>query len=288
MVMELLFWGIQVAISIIILVLIFRKREEDEKYLGWKLFGYCFLAAFTFRINNFPIPLGFLIYLLFIHPKVNKVAKRRAVLLGLVFFLIGAGYPSVEKYSFERPREIAVASVNVYQLGFSEEWKKLQEKLNIPEDARLVFINIAFASDGKLKTINGDFIGMKGNEIIMYSIEYDPITNKNKIIRQKSTQQNVPNYYELVTMTRLFQVVDCVKEKNMLPHTTLNEYSIHAEGRMDIGKMTYENVCFIENDGTVKMVEYETLPSGLPLIMVNGSVNFGEEFPSEKICYYYP
>jgi hypothetical protein len=119
----------------------------------------------------------------------------------------------------------------------------------------------------------------------MYSIEYDPITNKNKILRQMSTQ-NVPNYYELVTMTRLFKVVDRVKEKNMLPNT-IDDYLIHAEGRMNIGKMTYEKVYFIENDGTVKMDEYENLPIGLPLMSVEGHVNYGEP-PSEKIYYYYP
>lgn len=273
--MELYIWGIQVAIAIVVLIFIYQKREEDESYLGLKLFGYSFLASFTFRLQNFPIPLGFIIYLLFFHPKVNRVAKRRAALLGLVFFFVGAVYvyPAVEKYSFERPQEIALGSSNVHQLSFSEEWNKLQTRLNIVEDARLIYINIAFNPDGKLNNINGKFIGMKDYEFIRYSIEYDPITDKSKILRQKSTQ-NVPDYHDLVTMTRLFNVVDRVKEKNLLPNT-MDDYLMHAEGRMDIGKMTYEKVYFIDNNGNVKMDEYENLPIvDLPLMMVENKIYY--------------
>lgn len=38
--MELYIWGIQVAIAIVVLIFIYQKREEDEDYLGLKLFGY--------------------------------------------------------------------------------------------------------------------------------------------------------------------------------------------------------------------------------------------------------
>lgn len=64
------------------------KRRQPEQLIFLRFFGYLLLAVFTFRINHFPLPLGFVIaYFLMRRAETNRSIKRNAVLLGGVLFL---------------------------------------------------------------------------------------------------------------------------------------------------------------------------------------------------------
>lgn len=285
--MSILFMSINIVITIVGLIFIYRKREVEEANLGWKVFGYSFLGAFTFRLNNFPLPIGFFIYLLIFHPKINRITKRKAAYLGLIIFILGAMYPFVENYLIERPREIVVASSNVYTLNFSEDWKKIQKKLNIVEDARLNYFNILFKPDGKIESLDYELVGIESGASIIYSIELNPDTKQYRILRHKRVE-NAPVYQQSVSVTHLFEVLNQVGVKNMMPKTIYDQYLIHAEGRIYKERMTDQMVYLIEDGGKVKKVTYEELPSGLSTLIVEGDSYNGNSNPMRNFYYYSP
>lgn len=75
---------------IILLTLIYKKREEDENYLVLKLIGYFFLGTFNFNLNGIIIPIGIIIYFAFMRPAMNPLAKRYAAVFGVIMMVIGA------------------------------------------------------------------------------------------------------------------------------------------------------------------------------------------------------
>ncbi|UVI28859.1 hypothetical protein [Paenibacillus spongiae] len=84
------FYGLLLLLSAIV----YRKSDKQpEPYLWLKVAGYMLLAAFTFRMNEFPLPAGLLIaYMLQRRAALNRKVKQTAILLGALLFLIGL-YP---------------------------------------------------------------------------------------------------------------------------------------------------------------------------------------------------
>ncbi|HLN62134.1 MAG TPA: hypothetical protein VK464_11335 [Symbiobacteriaceae bacterium] len=64
--------------------------DRDEELLFWKLFGYAFLGAFTFKINGFPLPVGFVIALIMAgNAAVNKKPRQVVAIIAFVLMLLG-------------------------------------------------------------------------------------------------------------------------------------------------------------------------------------------------------
>lgn len=80
-------------VVIVLLAIIYARRERNESILGLKLIGYYLLGSFVFNVNGVPVPLGFLVYLLVFRPPVNAAVKRYAAVLGLIFALLGRFLP---------------------------------------------------------------------------------------------------------------------------------------------------------------------------------------------------
>jgi hypothetical protein len=98
-------YGLLVLIAIV-LWLSSRKHQQPEQLLGLKIIGYLLLAEFTFNLNTWPIPLGFVIaYLLMRRAGINQSTKRAAVLLGGVLFLFHLVPLSQQIDHFMYPRD---------------------------------------------------------------------------------------------------------------------------------------------------------------------------------------
>ena len=64
------------------LIHIYNKKEEVEEYLGFKLVGFYMLGTFTFNFNfdylKFVLPIGFIVYLIFMknNERKNNIIKN--------------------------------------------------------------------------------------------------------------------------------------------------------------------------------------------------------------------
>lgn len=77
-----------IVIAVILLIIIYGKREMDEPFLGLKLIGYYYLGAFNVNINIL-IPMGIIIILFFFRPSQNDKVKMYASLTGFTLMVCG-------------------------------------------------------------------------------------------------------------------------------------------------------------------------------------------------------
>lgn len=83
-------------IMVLLLVFIYTRRELDERYLGWKIFGYCYLGSFNLNFNIL-IPLGIIICLLLIRPNTNAKTKMYSAIIGFTFMIFNYVFPYIDE-----------------------------------------------------------------------------------------------------------------------------------------------------------------------------------------------
>ncbi|MFA9558615.1 hypothetical protein ACERII_15005 [Evansella sp. AB-rgal1] len=71
------------------LIWVYKQVDHPkESNLPLKLVGLYILGMISYSYEYFALPIGFIIYLFMAKPKINKKAKKSAVLLGVVVFVI--------------------------------------------------------------------------------------------------------------------------------------------------------------------------------------------------------
>ena len=118
---------------------LYNKKEEVEEYLGFKLVGFHMLGLFTFSFNfkyiKFVLPIGFIIYLLFMKNKErkNNIIKKKATVFGFIILCLG-GINSIIYNNVEyRDRVIPMESISMDSL--KDNYKILKKELDIDNQA---------------------------------------------------------------------------------------------------------------------------------------------------------
>ncbi|OEF96132.1 hypothetical protein [Desulfuribacillus alkaliarsenatis] len=222
-------WIITLLIIITGLSYIYLKSEKDESNIILKLIGYSLLGAFSFIFNGLPIPLGFLIFLLFLKPKVDRVAKTRAVYLGLLVFLIGIISPLISNYYSERPVEVVTSSSNIYMLDIKEDWKNIKKEIGYPRDWKIDYFRVNYNEDGEIRDFRYDLIGHLENNTILYRVEFFP-DKKVYSITARNVEQWL-QYGRLVLADRFFEVLEEINLKEIVKQQEeLEWYVLESRG----------------------------------------------------------
>ena len=118
---------------------LYNKKEEVEEYLGFKLVGFHMLGLFTFSFNfkyiKFVLPIGFIIYLLFMKNKErkNNIIKKKATVFGFIILCLG-GINSIIYNKVEyRDRIIPMESIAINSLKGN--YEILKKELDIDNQA---------------------------------------------------------------------------------------------------------------------------------------------------------
>lgn len=118
-----------------VIFIVVKMKNDDEPYYALKIIGYYLFGYFRLSLNRLHIPLGFIIFLLFLrNPGKNQRAKRYAASLGLLAFIVSLMIPAIVESYYERPRYIeAITTNNIYELNFQNHWKEVAETLGLDE-----------------------------------------------------------------------------------------------------------------------------------------------------------
>ena len=133
------------------------------------------LSAFTFRLNEYALPVGFVVFLLFFRPVKNIKTKQNSAYLGLAFYLLQLIIPAVEEYIYEYPREVAASSSNMYEVPFTHEWTAIRDRIEIDPRAHLEDFHAEYQKDGEIDRLSYKLVSRSAEGFIHYRIDYSVI-----------------------------------------------------------------------------------------------------------------
>jgi hypothetical protein len=163
-----------------------KLKSEEENYIFIKIIGYSILGSFKLSLNNFPIPLGFIIYLMFLRPKINIKSKQISALLGLVIFVFGIAIPYFDNIYFMRTRAIETGPISFNNMGIDD--STLFKNLKTVHDLHISHFSESFNKDGEVQSRRVELVDYYSNGgFIRYELNFN---NKNKYLinAQKVTQ----------------------------------------------------------------------------------------------------
>ncbi len=118
-------YSVLLVVSFIFLVL---KKKEAESYFPLKIIGYFILGSFAFNFNQVPLPLGFILYLIFFRPSLNIDIKRLASIFGVLsFILVHWILPFANQEWQSRPLFIEHKLGSVYTMNFQDEYERMKQ-----------------------------------------------------------------------------------------------------------------------------------------------------------------
>ncbi|QNK59268.1 hypothetical protein [Paenibacillus sp. PAMC21692] len=166
---------------LIVLILLYRRREEAERGLGWKLAGYTLLGCFTFSINTIKLPLGFLVYLLFFRkPVPNARTKRNAALLGLTIYATGLLWPAISEEVGWRERDVRMEAIPYEALGMEGIWRSVLAETSVTDQAKISSFELVRTKEGDVLKAEFRLVDRVNDEFVFSEVAYDGEGNRMK------------------------------------------------------------------------------------------------------------
>ena len=214
-------------------ILIYRRSDDFEPYLFLKLIGYTILGGFTFHWNDWRLPLGFLVFLLFFrNSKVNAKAKKRAAYVGLVVFLLQFIIPFIETTIYEWPRKVELQNTNFYNGSMVEEWKNIHNELGgMSNGMEVTDFKMVLTDKGEMEDLRIDMEEYTYPQTTFYRITL--AENDEELIVKRKKVEREPNLNEETTYTEasfFLAQLDLIK-KPMLNHEGAAFNTLRSSGQ---------------------------------------------------------
>jgi hypothetical protein len=252
---------IQIILTLVIITALFfiykRYKTDEEDYLTFKLIGYYLLGTFRFNLNSLALPAGFIAFWFLFKPKTNISAKKAAVYLGLFFFFYGLLMPSFQEAYFERERQVAASSANIYSLDLKGDLEAIKQKLEIEESVKIEDFDVNFENLGTIKDLRFTFLTRVNDGFVIYHVNLSIDENK-YVIWPRKVKQWV-QFDRLIEEEQFFYALKHLDLKEAKPKQEYPYYTIKCRGDYTSwAAKDWENYLITET-GTIK-VENEKLP----------------------------
>lgn len=247
-------------IFIVSFLFLIRKKGEAESYFPLKIIGYFILGSFTFNFNQLPIPLGFIVYLLFFRPTLNVDVKRMAAVVGvLAFILVNWILPFAIHEWESRPIFIEHELNSVYTMNFQDEYELVKKELKLGKNnLRLEDFEADFGKDGRITDLSWQLLGQNGNSYDHYQIRYD--IGKSRYRVTNNQLDTWPQYNRLIEADHFFEDLDVLDIKD-ITHAKgdFSSYVIRSTGERINYEVKNQTHFFVSN-GEIHLLADEQLP----------------------------
>ncbi|WP_270180985.1 hypothetical protein [Alkalihalobacillus sp. CinArs1] len=258
-----------VIMTIVGMIVFYRKAEEPEPYLLPKIVGLVLLGEFRLEIGSVILPIGFIIFLLFMRTlKTNAKAKRGAAFFGLLVFCLSLLLPFLQTTYYEWPRNIAVQDTNFYSGSLVDELKNIQKELDDGQfNGKITGFDMTISSEGGFEDFDMQMIDGYGPEEVHYDVSLSE-DDEEFIVKRKRFEQEayvVSNAGTLTEAEFFLAQLDLV-EKGMLEEDT-DSYTFHSSGQREGYAVENTEKYIIDTAGKHK-VENDDLPFEAILVEV--------------------
>lgn len=217
--------GIAFTIFIIIsLIYIYKKREDEEKYLALKVVGYYLLGSFNFNINSLAIPLGMAIYLIFFRPTINKNVKKLAATFGFIIFCMGVVVPKIETAIFQKSVLLPLSSTNISSIDFIEDLNVIRDRFNMKNQLIINMFDVTYGEDGEINNIYMQIEDYTNEDKVNYTISYVKGQNEGKYYINRNKNNNITQFEKPLDADYLLKNINIIKGEKI--HSNFEEYSI--------------------------------------------------------------
>ncbi|MGD6834949.1 hypothetical protein ACQCT5_22865 [Sutcliffiella halmapala] len=236
------------------------KKNDEESYFLLKIIGYFILGSFAFNFNQFSLPLGFIVYLLFFRPTLNIDVKRMATVFGvLAFILVHWILPFAIHEWDSRLKFIEHELGSVYTMNFQEEYELLKQELRLENhNIKLEDFEVDYVKNGRMTDISWQLLEQKGNSFNLYQIQYDFDKSRYRI---KNSQLDTWLQYDRLIEAGLFfdnlnvlDIKDITHEKG-----DFSSYVIRSTGER-INYAVENGTHFFVSNGEIQLLDKEQLP----------------------------
>lgn len=259
---------------VIAFIFIYRKCKTDhEDFLLLKLIGYYLLCSFRFNFNDLALPAGFIIYLAFLKPQINKPVKKAIAYLGLFVFIWGVLTPIIQNSYFEWQRVVNASSNNIYTIDLDKDHNAIKQKLGISEYVKIENFAASFEDSGAIKELKYSFLTNDNKGIVLYKINFS--SNKNKYIVKPIKVNNWLQYDELISEDQFFYALSYLdlekaKPQKEYPYYTVKYYGCYTNWEVK----AFEN--FLVTDNGFNKLNNDELPVSGYVFWIFGNKKIGE------------
>ena len=260
---------------VIAFIFIYRKYKTDqEEFLMLKLIGYYLLCSFRFNFNDLPLPAGFIVYLAFFKPQINKPVKKAIAYLGFFVFICGILIPIIQNSYFERQRVVNASSNNIYTIDLNEDHNAIKQKLGISEYTKIKNFDASFEDSGKIKELKYSFLTNDNKGIVLYKINFS--SNKNKYIIKLIKVNNWLHYDDgLINEDQFFYALSYLDLEKAKPQEEYPYYTVKYYGGYTNWEVkAFEN--FLITDNGFNKLNDDELPVGGYVFWIFGNKRTGE------------
>lgn len=239
-------------ILIVSFLFLVRKMDEAESYFPLKIIGYFIVGSFAFNFNQIPLPLGFIVYLLFFRPTLNVDVKRMASVFGvLAFILVHWILPFAIHEWQSRPIFIEHELGSVYTMNFQDEYEQVKQELKIENNnLRLEDFEVNYVKDGRITDLSW--------QLLLYQIRYDIGRSRYRVT--DSQLDSWLQYNRLIEADHFFENLNVLDIKD-ITHAKgdFSSYVIRSTGERINYALGNQTHFFISN-GEIQLLDDEQLP----------------------------
>jgi hypothetical protein len=258
---------------------IYSRPKTDEPHILLKLVGYSILGAFSFGFNAIKLPLGFIIFILFFKPDTNFQRKREAAFLGFAVFLISLAIPLLQKTAYEWPRVVELESHHLDKISFEEEWKKVQEELEMGSYAVVKSFETTFDKEGELYSLNIKLTEPAPDGYVNYHLQLDE--EKNLKIKRYRQEEGMLISEESEAIF-FFSQLDALSSK-MFYGPDIQYYTISSSGNREGYAVREAEKFLVTDSGGVEKIENHQFPlEGIMLDVCGFAGEYSEN--SHEMC----
>lgn len=217
------------AFGIVVVLIMIKAKSDEEEYYPLKMFGYYFLGAFQFIFNGAHIPLGFVIFILFLRsPNKNAKAKRYAACVGVLALATALIIPSITDMYYQRERIIKSDTNNIYELDFNNHIQRVKEVLDIDEQFYRYFklenLKVGYEKSGEIIRLNYEVVWKEESELRYLRAIYDP---KNRVFKVKPKKiEQWLQYDRMIIADRMFDILDGIDLREVVPKEGYSSYGL--------------------------------------------------------------